>query len=131
MTTAAHLHDLLPGLSDPLWLGVPLRVHVPQRDPAELHVLRWSNHPAFEVGVERTVFQDVVIMCTTRERTLVDLVRYRRRLGGPAVAARCLRAYSAAGGRRATVRSMADATRMPHPARLVLETLLDGMDAAS
>jgi len=131
MTTAAHLHDLLPGLPTPLWLGVPLRVHVPQRGKAELHVLRWSNSPAFDVGVEQIEFRDVTLLRTTRERTIVDLVRYARRLGGSATAARCLRAYSAVGGREADVRRMADAVRLPRPARVVLDVLLAGMDAAS
>jgi hypothetical protein len=131
MSTAAQLHDMLPGLSAPLWLGAPLGVHVPRRDRAELHVLRWSNRPAFDVGVEWAEFHDITLLRTTRERTIVDLVRYGRHLGGSAVAARCLRAYSAAGGREADVRRMADAVRLPRPARVVLDVLLAGMDGAS
>jgi predicted transcriptional regulator of viral defense system len=106
-------------------------VHVPKRDPADFRVLRWSNRPSFEVGVEHVSIRDVSFRCTTRERTLVDLVRYGRHLGGLATAARSLHAYSAAGGRGAAVRCMADAMRIPRPARLGLDALLLGMDNAS
>ena len=121
MTTAAHLHDLLPGLPTPLWLGVPLRVHVPRWGRTELRVLRWSNRPAFELGVEVAEFCDVTLLRTSRERTIVDLLRYGRHLGGAATAARCLRVYSATGGRETDVRNMA---------RLVLDALLGGIGAA-
>ncbi|PZR12910.1 MAG: hypothetical protein DI532_12125 [Azospirillum brasilense] len=127
MVSAARLQDLLPGLSGPLWLGVPLHTHFPRRDPADLRVLHWSNRPAFEVGIEQAVFCDVTIAVTSRERTIVDLVRYGRRVGGSATAARCLRAYVAAGGSREAVWGMADAMRMPHPARLALDVLLQGL----
>lgn len=127
MITAAQFQDLLPGLSGPLWLGVPLRTHFPKRDPADLRVLHWSNRPAFEVGVEEAVFCDVTIVVTSRERTIVDLVRYGRHVGGSAAAARCLWAYVTAGGSRKALRDMADAMCMPRPARLVLDVLLNGM----
>ena len=127
MHTAARLHGLLSGASRTLWLGAPLRVHVPRRDRADLRVIRWSNRQAFEVGVEETSFPEGAVRCTTPERTLIDLVRYGRHAGGTATAVRCARAYFESGGTEASVGAVADALRISRPARVILETLLLGM----
>ena len=127
MHTAARLHGLLAGASRTLWLGAPLRVHVPRRDRADLRVIRWSNGQAFEVGVEEISFPESAVRCTSPERTLVDLVRYGRHAGGTTTAVRCARAYFEAGGTEASVGAVADALRISRPARVILETLLLGM----
>lgn len=127
MHTAARLHGLVAGGSSALWLGAPLRVHVPRRDRADLRVIRWSNHQAFEVGVEEISFSECAIRCTTPERTLIDLVRYGRHAGGTTTAVRYARAYFDAGGTEASVRAVADALRISRPARVILETLLLGV----
>ena len=131
MHTAARLHGLLADTSRTLWLGAPLRVHVPRRDRADLRVIRWSNHPAFEVGVEDASFAESTVRCTNAERTLVDLVRYGRHAGGTTTAAKCARAYFEAGGTEASVRAVAEALRISRPARVILETLLLGVGSRS
>jgi len=124
MVSAAQIHSLSSAVDSALWLGVPLRIHVPKRDPSVLRTLRWSNRPAFEVGVEEVGLGGITILCTTRERTVVDLLRYGRHLGGSAEAAHCLRAYAATGGSSEAIRDIADAVRIPRPARLILDALL-------
>ena len=124
MVSAAQIHSLLSAVDDTLWLGVPLRTHVPRRDPSVLRTLRWSNRPAFEVGVGEVGLGDLTILCTTPERTVVDLFRYGRHLGGSATAAHCLWAYTATGGSHKAICDMADAVRIPRPARLILDALL-------
>jgi len=124
MVTAAHLHGLLSGPPGTLWLGVPLKVYVPKFEPSELRTIRWSNRQAFEVGVADMPVPDAVVRCTTRERTVVDLVRYSRYVGGTAAAVRCLRAYAGSGGSEARIREVVDALRVSQPARFVLDTLL-------
>lgn len=124
MLSAAQIHRLSSTGEGALWLGVPLRVHVPRRDPSSLRILRWSNRTAFEVGVEEVGFDEITIRCTTPERTVVDLLRYGRHLGGLATAAQCLRAYTASGGDHKAIRDIADAVRVPHAARLILDALL-------
>ncbi|PZR09200.1 MAG: hypothetical protein DI532_20605 [Azospirillum brasilense] len=128
MVTAAHFHGLLSGPPGALWLGVPLKVYVPKLGPDELRIIRWSNRQAFGIGVTDVPVPKGIVRCTTRERTIVDLVRYGRYVGGTAAAVSCLRAYAGSGGTEEGIRKVVDALRVSRPARFVLDTLLLGME---
>lgn len=126
MLTAARLQGLLPDAPDRVWLGAPLRVYVPKTGPAPARVLRWSNAQAFHAGVQRVVLHDVTILLTGPARTVVDLVRYRRHVGGVEAASQCLRTFSRAGGTPTDLRSAAAAVGMPQRAQDALDLLILG-----
>jgi predicted transcriptional regulator of viral defense system len=126
MHTAACLHGLLGGPPRILWLGVPLRVHVPKGNPTTFQTIRWSNRQAFDVGVNDLPVPSAIVRCTSPERTIIDLVRYGRRVGGTTSAARCLKVYLEHGGSENRVRRVADDLRVSRPALVILDALLLG-----
>ncbi|MGI4951351.1 MAG: type IV toxin-antitoxin system AbiEi family antitoxin domain-containing protein [Janthinobacterium lividum] len=130
MLTAARFLGLLNDEPLSLWLGVPLRAYVMKRGAPALRVLRWSDVASFNVGVQDTVVGGARVRHTTPERTVIDLVRYGRHVGGSGIALACLRSYAALGGTALQVREMAHAIRVPAQAKVVLDTLLLSMDGA-
>ncbi len=97
--SAAAIHELTDEMPAALQFAVPTRSHPPAIDYPRLSVFRFDES-AFEVGLsgfdaapgERVRIYDPA-------RTVVDLTRFRRRLGEPIASAALHRYLSSPGGR--------------------------------
>jgi len=126
MLSAASLLRLLPDASARVWLGAPLRIYIP-RTATPPRVLRWSNDKAFYVGVQTVMLHGVTVPHTGPARTVIDLVRYGRHVGGVEAATRCLRSYTSGGGTAAELQATASAVGMPRRAQEILDLLVLGV----
>ncbi len=82
LTSAAFLNGLVDQPPSVTWLALPAQVHMAKKGHSPSRVLRWSHKGALEVGVVQGEVCGVPIRHTGPTRTIVDLIRYARHLGG-------------------------------------------------
>ena len=124
LASAAHLSGLVEDIPGTLWLALPVGAHEGRPGSTPQRVLRWSFAGAFDVGVVDKKICGVRVRHTGPERTIVDLVRYGRRVGGPEPGILAARRYVATGGAMEDVVAMAAALEVPGGTVRVLETLV-------
>ena len=116
METAARLAGLGVGVGAPMWLGVPNGFHKNVLDPLPHRLLSWSWKGALEVGVVTSEVCGVPVRMTGPARTVVDLFRYARHVGGDEPGLTALRGLMRSGGSGEDVLTMARATLAPEGA---------------
>jgi len=127
MGSAAYLTGLLNCPPAVTWLALPPQAHLAKEGMSPARVLRWSYAGAFEVGVVQSKVCGVPIRHTDPARTIVDLLRYARHLGGEGLGIDAGRNFLKRGGDPLAILSTAHALRIPGKAQrtlhLVIETL--------
>lgn len=113
LLSAAHLEGLADGAPPQLWLALPQGVHATTVGDTPRHVLRWSYDGAFEVGVIEDEVCGVTLRRTNAVRTIVDLFRYSKHLGGLGAGIGAARRHVAKGGRTTDFLVVAEALQVP------------------
>lgn len=121
--TAAYLCGLTEELVAPIWMALPLRAHEAKAGDVAVRALRWSYEGAFERGLEEQTVCGTLVRHTGAGRTILDLIRYARLLGGPEFGIAAARKFVAAGGDFADVLGLADEMKPPKEAMRVLSVL--------
>ena len=124
LTSAAHFEVLVDEPPPLTWLAMPLQVHAAKVGRVPHRVLRWSYDGAFDVGVVEDTVCGVPIRRTTGARTVVDLIRYGRHVGGEALGIEAGRRFATAGGDIAEVSGIARQLRAPAAAMRTLEVMM-------
>ncbi|WP_159994036.1 AbiEi antitoxin N-terminal domain-containing protein [Roseomonas sp. 18066] len=123
LLSAAHLTGLADRAPEQPWIALPLNAHGSTACGQVGHLVRWSYDGAFEEGVEERRIGGASVRHTGPARTVVDLVRYARRLGGMAPAAAATRRFVASGGAFSEVADVAMKLRVPDDTLSRLEML--------
>ena len=113
MMSADHLHNLIEAAPRELWLAVPGGSSVASIDHADIRILHWKYAGAFEVGVKHRRVRGIEMQVTDDVRTVVDLLRYARHVGGEEVGLVVARRFLTSGGRCAELRNIALAVGAP------------------
>ncbi|WP_426954579.1 type IV toxin-antitoxin system AbiEi family antitoxin domain-containing protein [Muricoccus radiodurans] len=113
LLSAAHLSGLVDEAPPKLWLALPQGVHATTVGDTPRHVLRWSYEGAFEVGVIEDEVCGVAIRRTNAVRTVVDLLRYSKHVGGIGAGIHAARRYVATGGRATDFLVVAETLQVP------------------
>lgn len=119
--SAAVVHELTDELPLAMQIAVPKRSHVPRIDHPPTTVLRFEES-TFELGLssfEAAPGEEVRIYDPAR--TVVELMRFRRRFGEPIAHAALNRYLSAPGARPALILEYADALGAAGPTRTALD----------
>lgn len=124
LTTAAHFEVLVDEPPAVTWLALPLQVHDAKAGDTPHRTLRWSYEGAFDVGVVDDEVCGVPIRRTGPARTVVDLVRYARHIGGDDIGIEAGRRFTSAGGDPDEILATAKALRTPSAAMHTLEVLV-------
>jgi hypothetical protein len=82
LLTAAWLCGLADAPSPITWLALPVGAHIPRPGNGQEQFIHWSYDGAFDVGVVSDEVCGVRLLRTDPSRTIVDLFRYSRYLGG-------------------------------------------------
>ena len=114
LLSAAWLCGLVDEPSSTTWLALPVGAHTPRRGYMPEQILRWSYAGAFEEGVVTEEICGVVVRHTDAPRTVVDLLRYARYLGGEDVGLQAGARYVRQGGDPVAILGVAN--RMATPA---------------
>lgn len=131
LTTAAHLCGLLDEPEDIVWIARPVGARVPKRGTAREQVVHWRNPGAFEVGVVQDVVCGVEVRRTDPARTVVDVFRYARYVGGEETALRIGSRFLRQGGDPASVLVTAQAVGTPRKTLSALGAFLDAGSGSS
>ena len=125
LTTAAHLCGLLDEPPATVWIARPVGARVPKRGTIREQVVHWRNPGAFEVGVVRDVVCGVEVRRTNPVRTVVDVFRYARYVGGEETALRIGSRFLRQGGDPGSVLVTAGAVGTPGKTLSALRAFLD------
>ena len=124
LASAAQLSGLVEEIPGIVWVALPVGAHRGRPGETPQRVLRWSFAGAFDVGVVYKEICGVRVRHTGPERTIVDLVRYGRRIGGPEPGILAARSYVAAGGAMEDVLAVAGELTVPIGTVRILQTLM-------
>jgi len=113
LTTAAYVGGLLEDAPSTTWIALPLGSRTPQQDGGNEQVVRWSYRGALEVGLTRETICGVEVTLTDPARTVVDLFRYARYVGGEETAIRAGTGFLRRGGDPAAILATADILTTP------------------
>ena len=113
LLSAARLSGLADEAPPKIWLALPQGVHATTVGDTPRRVLRWSYDGAFEVGVIEDEVCGVTLRRTNTVRTVVDLFRYSKHLGGIAPGIHAARRYVANGGRATDFLVVAQTLQVP------------------
>ena len=80
LMSAAYLCDLVDRLPEAIWVALPVGTHGAKEGETPQRIVRWSYPGALEVGIVDKEICGVRVRHTGAARTVVDLMRYRRRL---------------------------------------------------
>jgi predicted transcriptional regulator of viral defense system len=119
--SAAAIHDLTDEMPPAVQIAVPKRSHAPMIDYPPVTVFRFEES-TFELGLssfEAAPGEPVRIY--DAPRTVVDLMRFRRRFGEPIAHAALHRHLAAAGARPALLLEYAEALGAFGPVRAALD----------
>ncbi len=112
LLSAAAFHRLGTQVPHEVWIALPPRVWSPSMERPSVHVVRFSG-PRFDDGVEAHPFHGVTVRVYSVAKTVVDLFRYRNKIGLD-VALEALR-----DARRSRRCSLAELTRLAERARVL------------
>jgi predicted transcriptional regulator of viral defense system len=129
LLSAAHLVGLVEHAPKQPWIALPANAHGSTARGQAGRLLRWTYDGAFEAGIVERRIGSTSIKLTGPARTVVDLVRYGRHLGGLEPAAEATRRFVASGGAFADVAAVAMQLRVPEETLRRLETLQVAMAA--
>lgn len=82
LLTASWLCGLADTPPPITWLALPVGAHIPRPGSSQEQFIHWSYQGAFDKGVLRDEICGVSLLRTGPARTVLDLVRYSRYLGG-------------------------------------------------
>lgn len=80
LLSAAAFHRLGTQVPHEVWIALPPRVWAPTIEHPSLHVVRFSG-ARYEDGVEEHLVEGVPVHVYSVSKTVVDLFRYRNKLG--------------------------------------------------
>jgi predicted transcriptional regulator of viral defense system len=123
LISSAYLCGLADELSRPIWMALPLQAHEAKAGEVPMRVLRWSYRGAFERGIEESHVCGVLVRHTGAARTILDLIRYARHLGGPDMGIAAARRFVANGGAFGDVLALAEEMKPPKEAAGILSVL--------
>jgi predicted transcriptional regulator of viral defense system len=84
LLSAAHHHGLISEEPPELWLAVPAGGSLPRIEHVPTRILSWRHRGAFDVGISKSTKFGVTVAMTNPARTVLDLLRYQRRIEGGA-----------------------------------------------
>jgi predicted transcriptional regulator of viral defense system len=123
LLSAAHLTGLADQLPEHPWIALPPGAHGSSACGQAGRLLRWSYNGAFDAGIVEGRIGGASIRHTGPARTVVDLVRYCRRVGGLEPAATASRRFIAGGGMFSDIAAIAMRLRVPAETMRRLEML--------
>ncbi|WBV42520.1 AbiEi antitoxin N-terminal domain-containing protein [Pseudoroseomonas cervicalis] len=129
LLSAGHLAGLVQEAPKQPWIALPATAHGSTARGQAGRLLRWTYDGAFEAGIVERRIGGASIKVTGPARTVVDLVRYGRHLGGLEPAADAIRRFVTSGGAFADVVAIAMQLRVPEETLRRLETFRVAMAA--
>ena len=118
--SAATIHELTDEMPPAVQIAVPKRSHLPEIDYPPVMVFRFEER-TFELGLSSfEAAPDERVRVYDPARTVVDLMRFRRRLGEP-MAHAALHRYLSSGARPALLLEYAEALGSLGPMRAALD----------
>jgi predicted transcriptional regulator of viral defense system len=130
LTTAAYLCGLLDDAPTTTWVALPAGARVPKRGSTNEQVVHWSYRGAFEVGLDTGEICGVEVRWTGPARTVVDLLRYARYVGGEDTARRVGQRFLERGGKPSTILATASALATPAKTLRSLDAVVSEWHAA-
>lgn len=130
LTSAAYFEKLVDGPPPLTWLAMPIQVHEAQVGQVAHRTIRWSYEGAFDIGIVEDTVCGVPFRRTGSARTVVDLVRYSRHLGGEAIGIEAGRRLAARGGNFEEVLAIARTLRTPTAALRTMEIMASSLRRA-
>jgi predicted transcriptional regulator of viral defense system len=113
LLSAAYLCGLVDEHPSMTWLALPVGAHAPKQGDLPEQILRWSYAGAFEEGVVTDEVCSVPLRRTDTLRTIVDLLRYARYLGGEDAGLQAGARYVRQGGNPTLVLEVAERLATP------------------
>jgi hypothetical protein len=125
LLSAAYLCSLVDDPPAATWLALPVGAHAPKQGQMPEQILRWSYAGAFEAGVVTDEICGVHLRRTDAPRTIVDLLRYARHLGGEDAGMQAGARYVRQGGDPAAVLEVAGRLATPATTMRRLTSAID------
>lgn len=113
MLSAAYLHGLLTAEPHDTWLLLPRSANPSSGHEAHLRRMSWRSGTLDGFGVVEAVILGVRCRISDPARTVIDLLRFSRLLGGEETGFAAARRFLAKGGTCADLRASAMAVRAP------------------
>ncbi|PZR09199.1 MAG: hypothetical protein DI532_20600 [Azospirillum brasilense] len=129
LTTAAHFCGLLDEAPATVWLALPAGARIPRLGGVQEQVMHWSFRGAFDLGVVEDTVCGVGIRRTDAPRTVVDLLRYARYVGGEETGLRAGFRFVRQGGDPGAVLAAANALAIPAKTVRKLTVAVDAWQA--
>jgi predicted transcriptional regulator of viral defense system len=80
LISAAAFHDLTDRIPSDVWMAIGQKDWRPRLDTPRIHFVRFSTK-TLESGIEEHIIEGVPVRIYDSAKTVVDLFRYRRRVG--------------------------------------------------
>jgi hypothetical protein len=123
LLSAAYLSKLLDDPPPDIWLVLPLGTHAAKPGKTPQRIFRWSYEGALDAGIFEGELCGVRFRHTGPARTVVDLIRYARHVGGADPGIRAAKRFVAAGGDIDEVRVISKCVGAPRDTVRVLAML--------
>lgn len=120
LVSAAAWHGLTMANPPEVWAAFPYEASIPRGTDFPIRGFRWRGAP-MSAGIEERIISGTTVRITSKERTVVDLLRTRNRTGEAEIAIESLRAYLDKGGAIRKLTEMAEALKQSNALRPFME----------